>query len=77
MVPELQSILRLEVARGNEIVEVANWPPKCRLFVMLSLPFITTHALSSGLTYNELNDPHYWKAEYLYQEGLECLACRF
>ncbi len=77
MVPGLQSILLSELARGNRILEVGDWPPKCRLFVLLERPFKRKYALVPGVAYVALNDPHYWQAEYRYGDGVECLACGF
>lgn len=77
MVPALQAILMSELALGNSIAEVAEWPPRCRLLVILSRPFRVRHPLAAGLSYEELNDPHYWKAGYHDRDGSECLACRF
>lgn len=77
MVPGLQSILLSELARGNRILEVGDWPPKCRLFVLLERPFKRKYALTAGIAYAALNDPHYWQAEYRYDGGIECLACGF
>ena len=77
MAPALQAILSSELARGNTIREISEWPPKCRLFVLLDRPFKKKYALSPDISYEELNDPHYWKAEYAYKDGTECLACGF
>lgn len=77
MVPGLQSILLAELARGNKIREVGDWPPKCRLFVLLERPFKKKHALAPGVVFEKLDDPHYWQAEYRYDDGIECLACGF
>lgn len=75
MAPPLQTILRAELARGNTILEIADWPPLCRQLVILARPFAKRYRLEAGVTYGEPNDPHYWKAEY--RHGPECLACRF
>lgn len=77
MAPPLQSILLAELGRGNRIASVGDWPPKCRLFVMLERPFTKRYAHAPDVAYRKVNDPHYWKAEYAFQEGLEVLACGF
>ena len=77
MAPPLQSILMSELARGNSILSVGDWPPKCRLLVNLARPFRKKYALAADVEYEAINDPHYWKAEYRYKGGLECLACGF
>ena len=42
MAPPLQAILMSELSRGNRILSVGDWPPDCRLFVMLARPFKKT-----------------------------------
>lgn len=76
----LQTILDAELARGNRILDVSAWPPKCRTLVLLTRPFARKYALVPGLEFHNTDDPHYWKAEYMYPVGLEqsdCLACAF
>lgn len=77
MAPPLQSILEAELARGNEVVEVADWPPKCQLLVILKIPFQKSYLPLPEVEYADINDSHYWKAEYNFKGGLQCLACRF
>ncbi|MBB6467192.1 hypothetical protein HNQ96_003071 [Aminobacter lissarensis] len=77
MAPPLQAILMSELSRGNSILSVGDWPPDCRLFVMLARPFRKKYATVAEVEYAAVNDPHYWKAEYRYRNGLECLACGF
>lgn len=77
MVPPLQAILMSELSRGNSILSVGDWPPDCHLFVMLARPFKKKYATVADVEYDAVNDPHYWKAEYRYRNGLECLACGF
>jgi hypothetical protein len=76
----LQSILQAELARGNRIRSAGPWPPTCRLLVLLDRPFRRRYALAPGVGFENLNDPHYWKAEYRaeVEPGVwECLACGF
>lgn len=77
MAPPLQAILMSELSRGNSILSVGDWPPNCRLFVMLARPFRKKYAISGDVEYAVVNDRHYWKAEYRYRNGEECLACGF
>ena len=77
MVRALQAILDAELARGNSILSVGDWPPDCRLFVQLARPFGRRYPPPPGIIYAALNDPHYWKAEYRTADGSECLACGF
>jgi hypothetical protein len=77
MSPPLQSILDAELARGNEVVDVSDWPPKCHLLVILKMPFQRSYLPLVDVEYQDINDTHYWKAEYRYKGGLQCLACRF
>lgn len=77
MAPALQSILEAELMAGNTVVEVSCWPPKCTLLVILGHEFKTTVHVSDNVTFHEINDPHYWKAEYRYGGGTEVLACKF
>ena len=77
MAPPLQSILDAELARGNKVIEVADWPPKCHLLVILALPFQRSYLPLEDVEYQDVNDTHYWKAEYRYRGGLQCLACKF
>ena len=39
----LRAILEAELAQGNVIDEVADWPPRCELLVILRLPFATAY----------------------------------
>lgn len=73
----LKKILDAELALGNSIQEVSDWPPKCHLLVVLKRPFSRSYELERHVEFAELNDRHYWKAEYRYREGVQCLACGF
>ena len=76
LAPPLRAILDAELAAGNSISEVAKWSPTCALFVLLGSPFRTGPHTGLDLEYRILNDPHYWKADYMYRNGEQCLACR-
>jgi hypothetical protein len=75
MAAPLQAILEAELARGNRVLYLGEWPPHCDLFVLLARPFGKRYPLRPGLVYEVIGDPHYWKAEY--RHGRECLACAF
>jgi RimJ/RimL family protein N-acetyltransferase len=76
--PALTTILQAELQAGNEIAETARgWPDADSLFVRLRQPFRTRPtALPGGVTYMELNDPHWWKAEFSTRSPRHILACR-
>lgn len=77
MAAPLQAILEAELEAGNEVEEVSSWLPKCSLLVILRRPFREAHPQSFDVQFVEVNDPHYWKAEYRYRGGSQVLACRF
>jgi hypothetical protein len=66
LLPSLRTLLDAELAAGNEIAETGGgWPDTDSVFVRLRHPFRARPAsLPAGVTYQELNDPHWWKAEY-------------
>ena len=76
---ELRKILEREIAAGNGVVETyAGWPKQESIFVMLAKPFLVEHQkLPQGVVFRELNDPHYWKAEFVFEPSEHILACRF
>jgi len=76
LVPELQSILDAELARGNEIDEVSCWPPKCSLLVILKRPFGKSYLPLSHVEFASINDTHYWKEEYRFKGGIQTIACK-
>jgi hypothetical protein len=63
--PALRAILAAERAAGNEVRETAvGWPDADSVFVRLKRPFRAHAALPEGVRFAELNDPHWWMAEY-------------
>jgi RimJ/RimL family protein N-acetyltransferase len=64
--PLLKEILRREIAAGNEVTETGGgWPDRDSVFVRLKDRFRVDHTpLPAGVQYLELNDPHWWKAEF-------------
>lgn len=69
-------LLEAELAAGNRIAEVSAWLPKCKKFILLEHRFSRNYDEPS-LQFNEVNDPHYWLAEYEASGGEEVLACKF
>ena len=78
--PALQTVLMAELDAGAKIVEGTfnpNWGTLKRL-IILDAPFRTTAWKEHGsLTFRDINDPHYWKAEVEDSGTHELLACRF
>ena len=78
--PELRAVLAAELAAGNEIAD--HGPglagPGTHL-VVLRYPFRASSGqrVPTGLLYHEINDPHWWKAEFVHMQTKDCLACRF
>jgi hypothetical protein len=73
----LKIILDKELEKGDEVVETSNgWPDKNSIIIFLKGPFILTHKIES-IEYREINDPHYWKAEYYDKNKKHILACKF
>jgi hypothetical protein len=60
------------VNAGNEIAEcVLGWGNPRAVLVLFRYPFRTKPAaVPEGLTYREVNDPHWWKEEYVHDETL-------
>jgi RimJ/RimL family protein N-acetyltransferase len=74
--PALRAILTAEIDAGNEIVETSQgWPDPDSVFVRLRQPFRTRPSLPDGVQYAELNDPHWWKAEFSTRSPRHILAC--
>lgn len=73
----LRAILEAELAQGNTIDEVTNWPPQCELLVILRRPFATDYPTVPGVAFTAIEDRHYWKSEYNLEGGLQTLACGF
>lgn len=65
--PSLRLLLDAELKAGNEIMETGGgWPDKDSVFIRLKHPFKARPAqLPDSVTYNEVNDAHWWQAEYL------------
>jgi hypothetical protein len=76
---ELRGLLDSELAAGNQIAETSRgWPKPNSIFVLLASPFrATSEVLPRGVTYVDVNDPHWWKAEYHHEATGHMLGCRF
>jgi len=73
----LKIILDAEVRLGNEIVETSTgWPTEDAVTIFLKLPFLDTYKIEN-VDYRDVDDRHYWKAEYIDKSTNHLLACRF
>ena len=78
----LSTILQVEIAAGNEVCETSTGGfSNCldnHLFVWLKYPFKTPIRNNlPGIVYRNIDDRHYWKAEYDDIENHQTLACKF
>jgi hypothetical protein len=76
----LRDILAAELAAGNTVREDwrGDWPESGCRFVLLEKPFMTKIRRDiPGVVFRDVNDPHYWKAEYHDESEREHLACGF
>ncbi len=77
--PELRSLAAAELAAGNDVVDSGTglYGPETVL-VQLRKDFQAPPAqLPPGVRYREVNDPHWWKAEYFHAPTGHCLVCGF
>jgi hypothetical protein len=73
----LKTILNLEIELGNEIIETSKgWPDKKTIIIFLKKPFVSDYKIGK-LEYRNIDDPHYWKAEYFDNSTKHILACKF
>ena len=71
----LLNLLMEELLLGNEIAEVFS---DQTLYVILEKPFLSPIRTDlQNISYNEVNDPHYWKAEYFDRQNWHVLACKY
>jgi len=73
---ELNRIFENEIKNGNVISEETDFFPNCKKLVILRKRFSKKYNLNQNLQYQEINDPHYWYAEYRTSNNIECLACK-
>ncbi|RFM26446.1 hypothetical protein [Deminuibacter soli] len=75
--PALKQIMEGELKLGNIIAETAKgWPAYNTIIVFLQKPFIA-HYETDNVVYRDVNDRHYWKAEYTDKQTQHILACFF
>lgn len=77
--PWLRDLLARELCVGNEIREISTgWPKSTSILVALKHVFKADNpSPPSGIAYNELNDPHYWFAEFVHNESGQMVVCPF
>lgn len=79
---EMKEILEKELEAGNEIVETSQGiftnASMEHIFIFLKYPFKSKIKNNlNGIVYREINDKHYWKAEYTDEKNHQTLACNF
>lgn len=73
----LTAILTQEIKLGNEIVETSKgWPEEKTIIIFLKKPFLEEYLLEN-VEFRNVDDPHYWKAEYFDYSTKHILACKF
>jgi hypothetical protein len=73
----LKQLLAEELSAGNQVTETSSgWPKEQAIMVFLKTPFHKKYK-ADNVRYNELNDRHYWKAEYVDETTGHVLACGF
>ena len=66
--PELQAVLRTELAAGNQIAESSvGWPQDNSVFIRLTRA--PTTDTPNGVDRRDVNDPHYWEAELYHHKS--------
>ena len=77
---ELEKILYNELKAGNEIreISVGGFGDEKHLYIFLNKTFITKVVRNyNNVKYIEVNDIHYWKAEYTDLVNKQTIACFF
>ncbi|MBW5398731.1 hypothetical protein E6A47_01535 [Brachyspira pilosicoli] len=77
---ELEKILYSELKAGNTIreISVGGFGDEKHLYIFLNKNFIEKITKDTENTkYIEINDPHYWKAEYTDIKNKQTIACSF
>ena len=77
--PELQALLDAELAAGNRVADRGPSPHHPQgVLVLLAADFKNRPRVRpAGVDYVEINDPHWWKAEYVHRPSGHVLAARF
>ena len=77
---ELEKILYSELKVGNKIreISVGGFGDEKHLYIFINKTFITKIVKNyNNIKYIEINDPHYWKAEYTDIKNKQTIACPF
>ena len=76
---EMKKILDAELAAGNEICEThKGWGSPDHICVFLKYPFMASVEYDkSKVRYVDIDDRHYWKAEYDDMTAHQTIACDF
>jgi len=77
---ELKMILDKELEAGNKITETwhGDWTYKDISAISLKDPFKTRIQRNlDDIVFRNINDPHYWKAEYFDSKNKLLLVCGF
>ena len=73
---ELRTIAEAELAAGNLVAEASRLGDY--FIVWLAGPFRhKPEQLPPDVKFREVNDPHWWKAEYVHEPTKHVLACKF
>ncbi|KDN55773.1 hypothetical protein FEM21_11640 [Flavobacterium seoulense] len=73
----LTTILNREIELGNEIIETSQgWPNQGTIIIFLKKPFLGNYKIKNT-EYRNVNDSHYWKAEYFDSSTNHVLVCKF
>ena len=75
--PALRSLLDREIAAGNEVRETGRgWPDQDSVFVRLRHAFrAAPSSPPEGVAFREINDPHWWMAEFATEAPRHLLVC--
>lgn len=74
---EMKHILQSELEAGNRVQETyRGWVSEDHIFVFLEYPFRSQYQFP-GIQYRDVDDPHYWKAEYDDARNHQTIACDF
>lgn len=77
---KMKQILNAELAAGNEVRETfkggfSKASPD-HIFVFLKYPFMDRYDIP-GIIFREIEDRHYWRAEYDDDENNQTIACNY
>lgn len=76
--PDLRAMLDAELLAGNFVVDATlGWMKPKGIAVSTLYDFLVAHKPPARVDYRPLNDPHWWKTEYVIEEIGHMLACPF